>query len=592
LNRLQKARGDLAGADDAVRLAHEAMSPRARELAELERWHDGTQYEGQPDWFTATENALFERAPCIVYPFARSAISSHVDLVLGDGRFPIVSAGLIEADSPLDGEDEDADDDDRAMLDRFIVETMRQSKFERAARHALSAAMHSRSSCLIFGARNGKLFVDLVKSRWCEPENDDDGAVTKLVIQYPYTQAKQRDDGHWELRAYLFRREIDDESDKTYYPHELGKGRQVEWVVDPSRTVTHGLGFCPVVWYAFEKGCGVEGRIDGKAIHEDLLDEMYALDFALSLRHRSAIYLEPQIYETGVDPGYNPTEAKRMPAEVMATRAGGAPTALTGDNPINGAYVARNAGQQTARAKSPDRIWQYENHQAKVGMLALDASALKALDEHARDLRAKLAESVSVVFLDPGDIKHAAALSGKALETLRSRQLARCDQIRSDVEDGLILPGVAMLLRIVSTLGSGKVRVPGIASALDLLSRFSESEGSLVPELRATWPPYFDIDHDEIQKVSETVRADLDANIITRRNAVAKLADFYGIDDIEAHLDQLKEDAKEARAEMHEAMKVAAGESEDEDGAGEGTPGSSSIGGGSPPSSRRIDASG
>lgn len=556
-------RKQLQGRDEALRLVEQAMSPRACEIAELERWYDGTQYDDRPDWFTAVDKPLFERGPCIVYPFARSAISSHVDLVLGEGRFPALSVGSLDADSPFADEDS-GDEDDRSAATSFLAEALKQARFEPVARQALTAAMATRSACMLLGARGGKLFCDLIKSRWCEPELDADGAVTRLVVEYPFTQAEQDTDGSWHLRAYLFRRVVDAGRDVTYKPARLQRGKRadaINWTEDPDRTIDHGLGFCPVVWYPFDRGCDVEGRIDGKALHDNLLDEIYAHDFTLSLRHRAAMYVEPQWVETGVDAGYNPSNAGSLPRGVHATPHGGDYTSAQGDNPIRGRYQLDDGPTGTARIKSPDTVWQYpKDGDAK--LLSLPAGGLDALTEHARDLRIKLAEAAAVVFLDPGDIKYAASLSGKALETLRGRQLSRCDQIRSDVEDGLILPAARLILRIVATLGDS-LRIPGLAKALPLLAKFSEHTDDQVPELRATWPAYFDVDHKDIEAVAGTVRQDLDAGIIRLETAVRKMADWYDIDDVESYVDELNSEREQKAAELHRAMAAITGDDDE-----------------------------
>ena len=62
------------------------------------------------------------------------------------------------------------------------------------------------------------------------------------------------------------------------------------WVADPNKTVDHNLGFCPVHWYRFMGSWAPTHEIDGEAIHATILDEIVALDFAVSQRHRAVLY--------------------------------------------------------------------------------------------------------------------------------------------------------------------------------------------------------------------------------------------------------------------------------------------------------------
>lgn len=453
------------GYDNAARIVRLNMSPRAQRMARLESFVDGTQYDGMPDFFAADQKVpLHERRPCIVYPIVRSAIDSNTDLLLGDGRFPVVSSRPDE-DSSFEDDDE-LDTEDSETLDKFVGQIFKQARFRAACREAFAAAQGSGSACAIFGAREGKLFVETIKARWCEPEFDNCRNVTRLVIQYAYLEQKKVG-AKWVAKPMLYRRVIDAASDVTFFPAEAkadGDQDKIEWRVDPSKSVTHGLGFCPVVWYAHMRGCSSVGDFDGKAIHEQLLDEVHAHDLVLSQRHRAALYAgDPQWTEAGVVQGFNPTPGGRSRGTPSTPNGGRA----SEDNPVNGSF--RDPAPRKGRKKSPGDVWQYDSADVKVTLHTLPGDALKAIDEHAHDLRQKLAESLCVVFMDPENVKFAATVSGKALETLKQRQLDRCDQFRGDFGDGFILPSTNMLLRLAATLGE-RVRVPGQKAAKPILT--------------------------------------------------------------------------------------------------------------------------
>jgi hypothetical protein len=451
--------------------AHRALvqntSLRQARLENLERWAEGSQYDGRPSWWDGGEKdvPLWERAPCVVYPVVRIAIQSNTDLVLGEGRFPVFSSKPGEAEGD---EENGLSEEDSVVLDRFIVEHHRLSMFRAHCRYAFSSAQASGAVLAVHGVRNGRPIADLIPAKWATPKLDALGAVLSVEIRYPYIDEQKKPSGGYRARAMLYRRVIDSTRDVTFYPAEAQEtGAEPDWKEDPALTVDHALGFCPAVWYPFMRGCVPVNQIDGNAIHAHLLDEIQAHDIALSQRHRGALFSEPQICEIGVQPGYSPTDLGRTPT-VPASAAGGA---ITPQNPQVGGYLLGVTYQ--ARKKGPGYPWQYPNPMTKVELLTYPGEALKAQDDNARDLRMKLQESLCVVFLDPESIKFASTTSGKALEAIKQKQLDRCDQYRDDLRDNFLLPSVDMQLRIAHKLGKG-LRVPGIAKALPILKKFGD----------------------------------------------------------------------------------------------------------------------
>lgn len=423
---------EIAGLDNARDIMLANVTPRYLELQKLEDYVAGEQYRDRKS-FWAQDVPMQERAPAIVHRLVKSAIGSNVDLVFGEGRFPSVR------------------DVDATETSKQIAAAIDDARFKSHCRNVLAHAMGCRSGVGLYGLRNGRLFAETCKAKWCEqPQFDVDGNVERLEIRYPYIETV-KEHGRWVAKVKLFRRVIDASYDVTFAPAQArDDGVEPNWTV--KHKIAHGLGFCPVVWYPFLRGATTVADFDGKAIHDGLLDQLEAHDWALSQRHRAAMFLgEPQIVEIGVERGYCPTEKGRAPA-IKATPQGGKPSAT---NPADGEYrVYGSGGGDGKRKKGPGYVWQYESDKTKVEILELSAGALTALDEHAHDLRQKLAEDLCVVFLDPENIKFAATTSGKSLETLKARQLDRCDQIRDDVEANLLTPALSMLLELDARRGA------------------------------------------------------------------------------------------------------------------------------------------
>lgn len=461
------------GAEKVPRLLLANTSPRYRRLEELERWVEGTQYQGKINWFDDSV-PLWERAPCIVYPAASLAIQSYVDLLLGESRFPAFSA------RPDEEEEDEAglDEEDSKRLELLIAKHHELCAFRAFARESLSAAMGCGTTVGIHGHRGGIPFAETVPAKWCEAKRANDGSVLSLEIRYPYVEEYKQANGKWAVRVKLYRRTLDEKSDITYLPADASEdGREPNWVKDKDQSVDHNLGFCPVIWYAFMKGCQPVNVVDGKAIHALVTDEIHQHDIARSQWHRCALLSEPQMCEIGVDPGFNPTAVGRT-AIVPSTETGRSMTPPEYSEALrSGKGYVVGGRTEPARKKGPGYVNQYPNPETKVELLTTPADALTAQKDNASDLRIKIQEALCVVFLDPENIKFAATTSGKALEAIKQKQIDRCGQYRDDLRDRFLLPTVSMQLRIAQRAGTD-LRVPTIAKALPILKKFATKQKS------------------------------------------------------------------------------------------------------------------
>ncbi len=534
---------NLPGYDAALTLVRQAQSARTKHLHVLENYVHGTQYHGRPDWFS-NDRPLWERAPCIVYPIARAAIDSNVDLVLGEKTFPTISVPHI--DPALDDDADDADDTDAAskaakedaeLVNRWICEFEDYARLRPVATELFASAQGCGSAVAIVAIRSGRVVVDTTRASWCTPTLDADGAVLVLEIEYPYLNQTKDSTGAWVVEAMMYRRVIDTQQDITYKPAKIANGPP-SW--SALTTINHGLGFCPVVWYAHQKGCSTVADFDGHAIHAHLLDEITALDFTLSQRHRAAMYAgDPQWTEVGVEPGSNPSPGGRGAQATPATMAGGP---VSASNPVTGQYAMASKGH--VRKKSPGDVWQYENENTKITLHTLPGDALTSLDNHAKDLKLKICEAMGVVFLDPMDMPRGGELSARAIASLKARQLDRCDAYRSDFGDLCLRPLVTMLFRIITTRPSG-LKLPGLTKVLPLLTQLLE-RGLL---LRLSWGPYSQPEPAEDLAIVQAAALALDKGIATIRSAVMMTKDVIGIEDIDEHMEQLEvEKAERAKA--------------------------------------------
>ncbi len=527
---------DPIGAEKAARATLANVSPRYLRLERLAKWVEGTQYKGRKSWWDDSV-PLWEREPCIVYPVVSIAIKSNADLCLGEGKFPTFTVGGPTNDSPIE-----------VALRSFHE----KCRFRTVVKEAYCDGQGTKTAVSIIGARNGRPIQDTVPAKWCEREVDADGNVTKLTIQYPYNEEYKNERGEWTVQAKLYRRVIDQKRDVTYLPADADEnGIAPNWVEDKTKTIEHNLGFCPVIWYPFMRGCQPVNEIDGKAIHELVTDEIQAHDIARSQWHRGALLSEPQICEFGVAPGYNPTGDKGRTPIVPSTEAGGEPSPL---NPITGGY--KDGQPAGARKKGPGNVWQYADPKTRAELLVYPSDALKAQQDNCSDLRIKIQESLAVVFLDPENIKFAATTSGKALEAIKQRQIDRVSDHRDDLRDGFIVPSIVMQLRVMKALGLS-LKVRGVKEAMAELQALDLDD----LDVGVKWGDYFKADPEEQKKLLDLAATALKGTpLVTRRKAVEKVASIFGIEDVGALMTELeKEDQARAEAVQSELKALQGG---------------------------------
>lgn len=580
----------MADVDPLVTAAIQAnQSPRYKLLDLYDRYVDGTQYDGRPRFFDDSV-ALFDRAPCVVVPMVDEAIRSHAALVLGEDHFPSFTSHGDEDDDEEgdDGDSEPEDDEgfglsreDSKAVDRLIRKICKQTHLQPVARQLLEAAMGCGTAVAILGVKQGKLCIDSTFAKWSTPKFADDGSIESLEIRYPYEhESKDPKTGDTVVEALIYRRVIDAKTDTVYKPAKASRnGAEPDyWAKD--REVEHKLGFCPVVWYRHMAPVTMVGAIDGRALHRLVLEEIDALNFAVSQRHRATVTtLDPVLAEIGVDEDDPPP----APLVDQATSLLMSPQALAQEQRTQNAWGGgggRRSKVRQGRMRAPGMAWQYPNPETKLELLTLPGDALIAGNQNASDLEAKICEALHWVPMDPKTLQITSTLSGKAIEWLHKKQIEWCNEVRTDAGEHLLLALLSMLIRIALVVGGraeGGLYLTGAKAAIPILQRFEREQRQadsttrkvwMPPEIDLVWPPYFPPTDLDDKATGDNVRSDLQANIITRRTALEKRARFYGI----ANVDQYLETA-EAEKQAAQAIAAPPGAPPGADGSRSGAPG-------------------
>jgi hypothetical protein len=553
---------DVLNSEIAIRQLRANLSPRYRKLDALERYVDGEQYRGMADFFRGTSVPMLDRAPHLVFPIVSLAIQSHASMVCGEGRFPRITSHADEDDTEAD-ERFGLSCDDSTALDRLVSKIAKAARLRPFARQVLESAMGCGTAVVIGCVRNGKIAVDTTRAKWCNPTFDEQNPsiLRRLEIRYPYLE-EYTDHGQPAVRCMLYRRVIDETSDITYQSARAAiNGAEPDaWI--PKTVVPHNLGFCPVVWYKYRSECSTVSEIDGTAIHARLADEVTALDRDISQRDRAVLNtLDPILAEIGVDQDTQIAPSAQPPSAYFP------PTFLASGQRVEDAAEnmqwrmggGGNRAAQQGRMRAPGMAYQYPMG-AKAEFLTLPGDAMKAGSDNIADLEARLHEALHWVPLDPKTIKLSTALSGRAIEWLHKKQIDYDNDVRTDFGDHFLLPLIDTLLRMAYTLRKqgAPLMLSGLDTALPVLSRFEaeQEDGTgtgttrtvwIAPHLDLVWPAYFPPSAVDAKAIGEVVRADLKAGIITKRKAIEKMADFYGILDVDQFLEGIHEEAEGAK---------------------------------------------
>lgn len=540
---------NIAGFTQAERLAQQWLSPRYRKLDRLERYVVGEQYEGLPDFFNPKQDVpLMERAPNIVHSIVEAAIRQHCDFAFGEGRFPGIFCAA-DDDERLLGEG--MPDEMAHLYEAWLRLLMRHACYPEACVDALANAEACGTAVSVVALVNGCPAIHTLRAKWCQPEFDESGSTIKaLEVQYPFFSYEKSDQGQWMVYSKLYRRRIDETRDVVYKPvdmMQMGLGH-IDWQEDAAKSVTHNLGFCPVVWYKLRSSYEHASDLDGYPIHGTQLDELDALNYSLSQRGRAAIYSgDPQAYETGVDPQAPPAGGMGRAAIVPAKDGSG--------------YVfGSTTGGRPARKKGAGTVWSYENPEAKVGLLSLPGDALNSISDHVADICDKIGEVLGYTKASPETVK--GAISGKALAFLYHRTTSFVDGLRQDFWHGWMCPVINLLNRVVHTQEKrtpGSVYVHGVRRIMPILDTFTVDVADvpmwMPPRLRARWGHYFGLtSQDEAEVVRMTVDA-YNAQVIPLRLALEKLQNIYPHDDSEKLSEEMEHELTEQA--MHEAAAVA-----------------------------------
>jgi hypothetical protein len=529
-----------------IKPEHFAELPRYHAIQKHRKYFTSKQYEGRPDFFTGLKAGtsevvpLRERKPCIIYPLPKNAVAQVVRFTFGESRFPAVSIEEITAENAVAGET--LSKEEAEGLEKFVAELIDRCHLKPGMRRVMRPGLAVGTACVFYKLVDGKLELDLANAEDVLPEFRDGrpgGEVIRAVWVYQYEEAVPNEIGVPEKKRFWFRQDFDATAFTEYQRVEVKPNEPPTWRV--SRVVPHGFGFCPVRW--IRNAHDADSRdIDGVSLLEGQHDEFDALNFALSQRHRGINFWGvPQPWETGVEEEDGPAADGR--------RAG--PSGYSPAEPKHGRILGSD-GRPAIRV-SPDNKWTYRSHEAKVGLLETTGKAFEAATAHVQDIRSRLLEAMSVVLVNVSEIAgrtQQGQMSAKFLELAYEPLLALVDEMRHTWWPFGLQAILSDMLRIVAALKGEGIWIPGAKKAAELLQRFfiKTSAGTvwMAPKMTPQWGDYFAAGPEEITSAIGAATAAKDANLVPADDAAKYVLPYFGREDVNEALEELKTEQAEA----------------------------------------------
>jgi hypothetical protein len=439
-------------------------SPRTARLALYKKVQDGTLYDLLPHAFQDERTAsgeyipLRSRRPSVRYPLARIVVDDSVSLVFSDGHFPT-----------LDSDDVGL----RSTLSDLAIETRLNSVMQEAA---LRGAVGS--VAVLLRVLKGRIFLKVLESLYLNPVWDPEAPDTLLSVTEKYKAAGSSlvDLGYQidnPAAQYWFMRIWDSDRETWFHPWPTTSVDPP--MIDALRSISHGLGFVPLVWTRNLPGGpdGAEG-IDGACTFRPAIETAIEIDYQLSQAGRGLKYSS------------DPTLLIREPA---------------GD----ARELVRGGGNALVVTEHGD-----------ARLLEINGTASAAVIEYIRTLRELALEGVHGNRASADRLT--TAQSGRALEMMNQGLIFLADNLR--VSYGAAILQIARMIISASHI----YRLTTHHEPVPPLDRSAR--------LRLKWPRWYAPDASDRAADAQTLATLTTAKLLSPETALRSIADIYAVPDI------------------------------------------------------------
>lgn len=448
------------------------MSSRYRELDILKRVLLGTVYDNLPYQFHEERNGAGEyiplrlRRPSVRYRLCKTIVDDSVSLLFSDGHFPAI----------------DCPEQNLAAILSGIVTSihLKEIMIDAAIRGSIG------SVAILLRILQGRVFVSVLESLYLTPHWDVQipDELDSVIERYPVSGADLISQGYKNIAAekmYWFQRVWNREEEIWFDPEPVDDIDAVPQI-DRLRTISHNLGFVPIVW--IKNLPGGEG-VDGACTFRAAIETNIEIDYQLSQAGRGLKYSSD-------------------------------PTLLIKEPASSDSEIVKGAGNALVVSEKGD---------AK--LLEIGGTACEAVISYVRLLRELALESVHGNRASAD--KLSAPQSGRALELMNQGLIWLADNLRISYGDGGILPLIDMIMKAshVMPLMFGEQRI----EALDRSQRIS---------LR--WPRWYPLSADDRLKDAQAIRLLTGTGHMSHELAVSVGAAAYNVADQATELARIDEE--------------------------------------------------
>lgn len=424
---------------------------------------------------------LIKRRPSVRYGLCRTVVDDSVSLLFSEGHFP-----------EIDCNDEKLRED----LSRFIKElSLNQVMIDAATRGSIG------SVAILFRVLDSRVFLGVSDTIYMTPAWKASAPDTLESVTEKYkVKGKVLKDLGWldtaeEGRDYWFRRDWTETEEISYVPWLVEPDKPNPAAKDEKRSVTHNLGFVPVVWV---KNLPGGDEVDGACTFpSEAIDSNIEIDYQLSQAGRGLKYSS------------DPTLLIKEPAMGEGEKVKGGGNAIIVD----------------------------KDGDAKV--LEINGTAVSAVIEYVRLVR-ELALETMHGNRSSAD-KLSTAQSGRAMELMHSALIALADRLRISYGEGALLQILGMIVK-------AQAKFPLIFKDGSKVGDLSQNE-----PVALRWSEWFPPTPQDALNKANTIKTLRDSGNLSRETAVKSIAADYDIEDVQAEVKaiEVEEAAREAAAKKN-----------------------------------------
>lgn len=456
---------------------------RAWRLDVLGRVLDGTIYDVLQHEFHQEKNEaeeyipIHQRKPSVRTGLIRTVVDDSVSLLFSEGHFP-----------ELHCEDETVKEALAAVTkDAKLNLTM----IDAATRGSVG------SVAILLRFLSKRVFVSVLSTGYLTPAWDPNApdTLTRVTELRKVTGQQLAAAGYAvepDATVYWFQREWDARAETWFMPIEAKKDGGKPTAVDTERTVTHNLGFVPMVWV---KNLPGGDDIDGEATFgAEAINTTMEADYQMSQAGRGLRYSS------------DPTLLLKEPAGA------------------DGGKMVRSASNAIVVDKDGDGK-----------LLEINGTASEAVIKFVEKLRELVLERLHGNRSSAD--KLSAAQSGRALEMMHQALIWLADKLRASYGECALLDIYRMVVR-------GSQRYPLTIGGQDFGKLPMDKPISL------TWPAWFPMTAQDIDTFATGMATLISNGVISRETALKAIAATFDIEDVRAERALIDAERKQLLAEM------------------------------------------